>query len=123
MPFTSDRLPTRVRQGPRANRIYEAAALERTASDFDSYNAMPAPLKSGGVSRGTSRGRIERNLNKNTVSRPAEADPMGGKIKFDVRRGGGTGMEGKGSRRKKEGRGPYDGNTRRVIARFSDTRY
>lgn len=89
MPFTSDRLPTRVRQGPRANRIYEAAALERTASDFDSYNAMPAPLKSGGVSRGTSRGRIERNLNKNTVSRPAEADPMGGKIKFDVRRGGG----------------------------------
>lgn len=87
MPFTSDRLSTRVRQGPRANRIYEAAALERTASDFDSYNAMPAPLKSGGVSRGTSRGRIERNLNKNTVSRPAEADLMGGKIKFDVRRG------------------------------------
>lgn len=31
VPFTSDRLRTRVRQGPRANRIYEAAALERTS--------------------------------------------------------------------------------------------
>lgn len=101
-------------------------ASER-ANDFGSHNATPASsLSSAGLARSLLRGgRIERNLNKNTVSAGPRDPPGEGKIKLGVRlpilvRGGGQVASAAGETVRCSPRREYAG---RVIARFSNTRY
>lgn len=112
--------PRKVRT--RANRIYEAPGIRASMRLWLVDNA-PFLRKSGSRERGTWRGRIERNLNKNTVS-AGPRDLLGDKIKLGVSLfPGGRDKGWQGLREKRKSGKSDDENTLDVvIARFSDTR-